>query len=91
MIEIKDKPYVEFGTGDVRIMSGVNEGVGIVGFANDSKHEVGEKEPTLIEHSKEIKEYADIYCTFNNLESLQAVMRELRWIENKMINIEFNK
>ena len=88
MIKIKDKPYVEFGSGDVRIMSGINNGIGIIGFANDSKHDVGEKEPSFTEHSKEIKEYADIYCTFDNLKSLQTVIKELQWIENKMIEIK---
>lgn len=80
-----NQTIVEFGTGDIRITSGIINGNGVLGLNNHNvKMEIGTLTPTI--ETVETLQNAKVYFTFSNIKSIETVILKLQEARAWMLN-----
>jgi len=84
---IKNNVILEFGTGDINLISAISvvDGVGMVGFRNQEPREIG-----TVGDSTEFIEMTElpILMAFNKIESIDVVIDSLKEVKELMLEIE---
>ena len=86
MIEnINGQTVIKFGTGDIRVTSGIINGEGVLGLNNHGEYmEIGTLTPTV--ETVETLPNADVYFTFSSVKSIETVILKLQEARAWMIN-----
>ena len=81
-----NKTIIEFGTGDIRITSGVIEGVAVLGLNKCSERIIG----SLEENTEDINKIldSDVFMKFNSIKSLEVLILKLQESRSMIINNE---
>lgn len=85
--------YVEFGTGDIRIASGIINGAAVLGLNEEVK---GQEIGILTETQETVQtiQQSEVYMVFNSLKSLEVLILKLQESRSLVINgidYEFDK
>lgn len=78
---IKGKAKMEFGTGDIFLLGGLNEGDGVLFCMTQEPHEINVRKPLEADWSAE---KCDVIMSFTRTESIDALIAELQDVKELM-------
>lgn len=78
---IKGKAKMEFGTGDIFLLGGLNEGDGVLFCMTQEPHEINERKKVEADWSAK---KCDVIISFTRTESIDALIAELQNVKAMM-------
>jgi hypothetical protein len=84
IIKCEDQVFIKFGYGDIKVTSARFDNMAVLGFNNQTPHEIGSR--VGCNETIESLEKSDILITFESIASLEVVILKLQEARSMVIN-----